>query len=434
MKRCWCGNEDLQPYSTQYNRCRACDTLVSKHNFSPEIIHVENEEKDLYGSNYWEKVMTKEAGVDTVEEIVELYLSGRAIYWLEKILQYARLGGNVLEVGCGLGQLSYLLDKTGFAQEACELSREICDFVKERLGINVIKGTLDDLNGGRDLIVSMDVLEHLLEPESFVEMCKRKLKQKGIFCLQTPCYNPQLSYDNMLRKAPSFQKLLVEKQHVFLFSKNSLKCLLKKCGFQYILFEHAYFGDDYDMFLFASDTPFEMNSVELIKQYLNKKPEGYLVQALMSLAGSKKKLSQEMEDIKDQRRIHLNDIERLTVMVQKQQEEIKQISNTCEERLEIVNRQEKQIEMLTHACEERLSVVNRQKEQIEMLTHACEERLSVVNRQKEQIEMLTHTCEERLGVINTQQLQLKALEHACEERLDVINRQQIMIETFSKEE
>ena len=93
MQKCWCGNEDFLPYSNDYNRCSYCNSLVAVRDFSQEIVDVQDEEEDLYGSNYWQKTMTKEAGVDTLEDIIELYLTGRAVYWLAYILKYVKLGG-----------------------------------------------------------------------------------------------------------------------------------------------------------------------------------------------------------------------------------------------------------------------------------------------------------------------------------------------------
>ena len=53
MEKCYCGNTNLAEYSDKYWKCDVCRTLVSKYDFNNSIYHVNEEEKDLYGKNYW---------------------------------------------------------------------------------------------------------------------------------------------------------------------------------------------------------------------------------------------------------------------------------------------------------------------------------------------------------------------------------------------
>lgn len=109
MIKCWCGNKDLKEYSADYYKCDKCHTLISKHNFQDTIYDVKNEEEDLYGKNYWEVTMTRAAEKNTLSEVGDLYLTGRVIYWLKNVLKYIKLGADIAEIGCGLGQLQYVL-------------------------------------------------------------------------------------------------------------------------------------------------------------------------------------------------------------------------------------------------------------------------------------------------------------------------------------
>ena len=53
--------------------------------------------------------MTRAAEKNTLSEVVDLYLTGRVIYWLKNVLKYIKLGADIAEIGCGLGQLQYVL-------------------------------------------------------------------------------------------------------------------------------------------------------------------------------------------------------------------------------------------------------------------------------------------------------------------------------------
>lgn len=293
MKKCWCGNEELAEYSEKYFQCDRCHTLVSKNNFDNAIYNVRDEKNDLYGKNYWEVLMTKETGKSSIGEVVDMYLTERVPYWVKHILKYTKPGNYIAEVGCGLGQLQYILRRLGFRQLAFELSPSICDYIEKQLGIATHCGPFDGQNQEYDVILALDLFEHLTEPMNFLEECSRSLKAEGVLCFQTPCYDPELSYDEMIRKKGRFEKLLEADQHVYLYSRNSIKKILRQFGFEHIKFEPAFFGDDYDMFLFASKNEMTENSEEEVNAFLDSVENGRLVKAILTLAGEKNKIFSE---------------------------------------------------------------------------------------------------------------------------------------------
>lgn len=283
MDRCWCGNDKLKEYSENYFFCSQCKSLVSKVIFEDNIYHVEDENDDLYGGNYWEEVMTQEAGVDTLDEIIDLYLHERGIYWLKYIVKYLPFNSRVAEIGCGLGQLAYLMRFLGYQQIAYELSPAICRYVSQKLGINIVCQTFGERNEKYDAILAMDVFEHILNPHEFLRECSEHITDRGILCLQTPCYDEALTYEKMRQEKPRFERLMVEEQHIFIYSKKSITQILERYGFTNIIFEPAFFGNDYDMFLFASKEKINVNTDEEIDNYLNSAENGRLIKAIITL-------------------------------------------------------------------------------------------------------------------------------------------------------
>ena len=255
MDKCWCGNRFLEEYSQDYFVCHKCGTLITKSEFKKNMAKVDDEENDLYGSNYWEKKMLKISGTQTFSELIQQYLGGRVPYWIQYIIKYIPLNSTVAEVGCGLGQLSYVLKYLGYQETAYEISPQICSFLKKKMKLNVICGEFGCINEVYEAILSFDLLEHLMEPRIFVKECRERLRGVGIFCCQTPCYTEEWSYEEMLKHKPEFAKLLVPEQHIYIFSKRSITKLLREAGFEYINFEQPAFGEYYDMFLFASLNP-----------------------------------------------------------------------------------------------------------------------------------------------------------------------------------
>ena len=59
--RCWCGNTVLEPFSSEYVRCAACETLVLARMPAPEDLLVRDDARDFYGWNYFTRI-AKEHG------------------------------------------------------------------------------------------------------------------------------------------------------------------------------------------------------------------------------------------------------------------------------------------------------------------------------------------------------------------------------------
>lgn len=297
MKKCWCGNEELEPYGNQYRVCNSCHTLVSEKDYSKEIYNVKDEKSDLYGSNYWTEHMIKISGLHSLNEVVDLYLRERTLYWLSYIVKYILPGSNIIEVGCGLGQFSYLIKLAGFKQLAFELSPEICSFASETLGINIRCGDVRLDKNKADAIVAYDFIEHISDPVDMLRNFSEKTGAEGFLNLQTPCYDENLTYEDMCKIKPRFVSQMKAMEHVYLYSKHSIKELLGNCGFENIQFEPAFFGDDYDMFLFASQKPLKAYSEEEIEEALNHRVNGRLIKALLKLFNEKQELERLVREI-----------------------------------------------------------------------------------------------------------------------------------------
>ena len=375
MERCWCRNKNLTIYSNAYNKCEKCNTLISAYSIEDSIYSTENEETDLYGKNYWEVSMTKAAGKNNLSEVVDMYLTERVIYWLKYVLKYVKLGAEVAEIGCGLGQLQYVLKKLGYQQLAFELSGEICHYMEANLGIDTHCGPFEENTRQYDAILSFDLFEHLLQPKVFVDKCNTSLREGGVLCMQTPCYNPDWDYESMLQKGAKFEEQLKEEQHVFLYSKEALSQLLKEKGYTFIKFEPAFFGDDYDMFLFASKEPFVENTEKEIEEYLNAQPNGRLIKAMIALFDERKVLRDKYKNADEDRKAR--------------QEQIEILSKRLQESEADRGARQKQIEILTKMLQESEEDREARMKQIETLTKLLQESEEDRAARLEQIETLT---------------------------------------------
>uniref|UniRef100_UPI004057A159 methyltransferase domain-containing protein n=1 Tax=Acetatifactor sp. TaxID=1872090 RepID=UPI004057A159 len=401
MIQCWCGNENLNEYSKDYFCCKKCHTLISKTAFLDTVYDVEDEDNDLYGKNYWEVSMTRAAGKNTLSEVVDMYLTERVIYWLKHVLKYVKLGADIAEVGCGLGQLQYVLNRLNYNQLAFELSADICDYMEQKLGVNAHCGAFTEKKAGYDAILAFDLFEHLIEPLEFMQQCFNSLKENGVLCFQTPCYDSELSYDEMSKSKGKFEEQLKAEQHIFLYSRESITDILKKHGFEYIIFEPAFFGDDYDMFLFASKEPIQTNTEQEIDDYLNSAPNGRLVKAMIKLFDERKELECRYQDADRDRGIRLEQNQQLEQLLKEsetdraaRQEQISELTKALKESETDRAARQEQIDELTRMLQESQANRTVEQEQLNELARMLQESEADRAARLEQINELTRLLQE----------------------------------------
>ncbi len=401
MEKCHCGNTKFVNYSDNYYACEACKTLVSKHSFNENICHVEDESTDLYGENYWKKVMLEEVGLSSINELIDFYLQERVIYWIKHLLKYIPFRSSLAEVGCGLGQLAYVLQMLEYSPTAFELSPAVCKYVKEELKINIVCSEMGKYEAKYDAILAFDVFEHLLEPESFLADCSTHLKDKGIICMQTPCYDSDLSYEQMCERKPRFKDLMVEEQHIYLYSREAITKLLNKYGFNYVVFEPAFFGDDYDMFLFASKEPIKENTKKEIDDYLNSVSAGRLVKAMITLFDANRELAEKYQKADNDRINRQEQIDKLGEMLKEseadraaRQEQIDKLGEMLKESEADRTARQEQIDKLDEMLKESETDRAARQEQIDKLGEMLKESETDRLARKEQIDKLGEMLKE----------------------------------------
>ena len=142
--------------------------------------------------------------------------------------------GDLLDVGCGFGFVPHFWHFAGYGN-AYGLETSMYGRVgSEKLGINVIHSYYNDateIHGRKfDYVFSSEVIEHVEDPEAFVNEIKVALKDDGILILTSPSATD-------LTKDTSFVSLLATLSpgfHYFIPSAIGLKDLLKKCGFEHL--------------------------------------------------------------------------------------------------------------------------------------------------------------------------------------------------------
>jgi SAM-dependent methyltransferase len=142
-------------------------------------------------------------------------------YYLMNILKNQNVDvsiKSVLEIGCGEGNLlSKFKNLTSVGVEPNIFS---VNLAKSR-GLNVIKGSYQNISGHYDLIYSFAVLEHLISPSHFFNTIRNHLTPGGYLFLCQPCQDYE-SFD------------IFFSDHIYHFNSEHINYYAKKYGFSVV--------------------------------------------------------------------------------------------------------------------------------------------------------------------------------------------------------
>ena len=280
---CWCGNTDLSPFSDEYLLCKQCNTLVLKEWGDENVFSVQQDDQDFYGKQYWFEHQEADLGFGNILTRARSDLPERVLHWLHTFLKYKTPPGATLELGCSHGGFVAVLQWAGFQANGLEMSPWVVEFAHQTFQVPMLLGELEkqDLPAASlDVIVLMDVLEHLPNPSATMSRCLELLKPDGILLIQTPHYQEGMIYQELLADQEPFLQMLQSPEHVYLFSQSSVTELFQRLGASHLSFEPAFFSQ-YDMFLAVSRSPLKTNTQEQIEHALMNTPGGRLILALL---------------------------------------------------------------------------------------------------------------------------------------------------------
>lgn len=137
------------------------------------------------------------------------------------LLRHLKPGQRVLEIGCGRGEIGYLLRHDPFEYTGFEPADGLSDF-GIRAGVPITKQVYA---GGlrADAVIVDNVLEHVLEPQALLAMAAASLNPDGLLILITPNVNDIRARSKDWRD----RHLWVPPDHVNFFSARDMKRLFK---------------------------------------------------------------------------------------------------------------------------------------------------------------------------------------------------------------
>lgn len=132
----------------------------------------------------------------------------------------------ILDFGAGTGELIKILSDEGYIVRGCEFSKNARNKAKNSLGFDLYS-SVEGIQEKFDLIVGIEVIEHLLEPQNIMIKLYDLLEDHGAIYITTPNTN---GIQARVRK--SHWREAIKPFHLVLFNYKSIKILMKKIGFK----------------------------------------------------------------------------------------------------------------------------------------------------------------------------------------------------------
>jgi 2-polyprenyl-3-methyl-5-hydroxy-6-metoxy-1,4-benzoquinol methylase len=146
---------------------------------------------------------------------------------LDRIACYGKRG-RMLDIGCAT---SFFLDearKRGWDVSGIEPSRWAKKYAEEKFGIKIMFPTLEEADFGPetfDVVVMLDVFEHLAKPREMLLIIHRILKKDGLLVVATP------DVDSLMSRILQAKWWGINRHHLFYFSKKTIEDIFARTGF-----------------------------------------------------------------------------------------------------------------------------------------------------------------------------------------------------------
>ena len=148
--------------------------------------------------------------------------------------------GKVLDIGCGSGNYLYKLNKIGWQIYGLDIDKDACNFAMDSVGVEVYCGNIFDANypdNFFNVVTMWHTLEHVSDPLSVLNECKRIIKNNGWLFIGVP-NTDSLEFSLLKEK---WMHLDIPR-HLFDFQPKNLKILLEKAGFEIRKIKYPLYG------------------------------------------------------------------------------------------------------------------------------------------------------------------------------------------------
>lgn len=214
---CGEGRYRVRFYKSPYTRvqCERCGLLWSLE--QPDLTRLEA----MYGEGYFQGATYLDYAGD--RPVIEANARAR----LRALGDWARPPGTVVEVGCATGFFLNVCRQAGWTAKGVELSEYAAAHARDRLGLDVRSGTLEDAGLpplSAKLVALWDVIEHVPDPMTTLRQSAALLEPGGVLALSTGDVGSLVG-----RGLGRFWRLMTY-DHLYYFSRATIRQYLRAVG------------------------------------------------------------------------------------------------------------------------------------------------------------------------------------------------------------
>ncbi len=219
------------------NKCKICDSdrIVNYFGSDERIkkcrkcgVGFLNSDTFVRKPDYYEEGANYSAVLEDKQRLE--YISRNAREQLSLMTEnFKSKGKTLLDVGAHTGQFVREAFQLGFIAEGIEPNRVVADWARNK-GISIQQSELENFNSPKkyDVITMFHVLEHFKDPMAALSKTKDLLGNRGYFIAEVP---NSASY---LARLDGVAWKFIALEHLFYFTENSLKNVLRDSGFSII--------------------------------------------------------------------------------------------------------------------------------------------------------------------------------------------------------
>ena len=152
-------------------------------------------------------------------------------WFVSQIEAFPLTGRRLLEIGSNVGLFLDVAREHGWDERGIEPSKWAVDEGVVRFGVNLEQGTVEDLDIGSDatdVIVMLDVLEHLSDPLAALQRLRGMINEEGLLVLST------VNLDGLHSRLRNGDWPWYIRSHLHYFGQRTLTVMLRSAGFRMV--------------------------------------------------------------------------------------------------------------------------------------------------------------------------------------------------------
>jgi SAM-dependent methyltransferase len=209
-----------------HKTCSKCKTLYVSPRLNDACI------EELYSDDYYSGFYAKSMlplFETRKEKIGRRKFSQSVLHW------GGSKPGRVLDIGAGIGEVLDVFHEAGWKAHATEMNPIAVDWLRTKGYEEVYHGALDSYESENsfDVIMAWGVVEHVIDPDIFLQKVFKMLKPGGLFVSEVP-HGESLLIDYSRKTGMDPKRILMGEQHIVLYSTQAYMTLHGRNGFEKI--------------------------------------------------------------------------------------------------------------------------------------------------------------------------------------------------------